>query len=58
MAAHTALEPDVTPDVVYTQSPCCMRCGSSDYDHYPRGLLQLAIPRRSLGSGLFYLYQF
>lgn len=50
MAAHTALKPDVTLDVVYTQSPCCMRFGSSDYDQYPRGgVLQLAIPRRSLG---------
>lgn len=37
MAAHTALKSDVTPDVVYTQSPYCMRCGSSDYDRYPRG---------------------
>lgn len=37
MAAHTALKPDVTLDVVYTQSPCCMRFGSSDYDQYPRG---------------------
>lgn len=26
-----------TLDVVYTQSPCCMRFGSSDYDQYPRG---------------------
>lgn len=37
MAAHTALKPDVTLDVVYTQSPCCLRFGSSDYDQYPRG---------------------
>lgn len=29
------LKPSVTPDVVYTQSPCCMRFGSSDYDQYP-----------------------
>lgn len=58
MAAHTASEPDVTPDVVYTQSPSCMRCGSSDMTRILEGLLQLAIPRRSLGSGLFYLYQF
>lgn len=53
-----ALKSDVTPDVVYIQSPCCMRSGRSDYDQYPRGVLQLAIPRRSLASGLFYLYQF
>lgn len=37
--------------VLYASSP-------SDCGQYPRGLLQLAIPRRSLGSGLFYLYQF
>lgn len=36
MDGHTALEPDVTPDAVYTHSPYCMRCGSSDYDQYPR----------------------
>lgn len=35
MVAHTALKPDVTLDVVYTQPPCCMRFGSSGYDQYP-----------------------
>lgn len=37
--------------VLYARSP-------SDCGQYPRGPLQLAIPRRSLGSGLFYLYHF
>lgn len=44
MAAHTASEPDVTPDLVYTQSPSCMRCGSSNYDQYPRGAVAACDP--------------
>lgn len=42
--AHTALEADVAPDVVYTQSPYCMRHGSSDYDQYPRGAVAACDP--------------
>ncbi len=58
MVAHTALEPDVAPDVVYTQPPCCCGVAPRIMASILEGLLQLAIPRRSLGSGLFYLYQF
>lgn len=50
------LKPSVTLDVVYTHSRVVCGLAPRTMTGIVEGVLQLAIPRRSLGSSLFYLY--